>query len=256
MNGLIEKLTERGMPHWLSDDGSVLLVNGDCLEALPLIEAGRVDAVVTDAPYAIGVGAAFVRKGGSVVHDGSGSFNDAETWAWANNLQFLRPGANVAAFHKRGDDLPDCISWWHRFYLIKSNPPCTPRPVFQSGVEECSIGFIGGGKRTWNGGGTTLNYMIVSVSESHEGGIEHPSPKPIRAMAKLVEVLTDAGDLILDPFAGSATTLVAAMRLNRRCIGIELDRNFYEVAKKRLIKEQSRTPLFPEPKPKQVGMFE
>ena len=62
----------------------------------------------------------------------------------------------------------------------------------------------------------------------------HPTPKPELLMADLVMQFTDAGDTILDPFMGSGTTLVAAKRLGRKAIGIELEEKYCEIAAKRL----------------------
>jgi len=62
----------------------------------------------------------------------------------------------------------------------------------------------------------------------------HPSPKPISVMRWLVDRLTFAGDLIIDPFAGSGTTLVAARELGRPAIGIEVEERYCEVIARRL----------------------
>ena len=60
--------------------------------------------------------------------------------------------------------------------------------------------------------------------------VGHPTQKPIDFIRMLIEVATEPGDMILDPFAGSGTTLVAAKMTNRKCIGIEIDQYFAEKA--------------------------
>lgn len=62
----------------------------------------------------------------------------------------------------------------------------------------------------------------------------HPTEKPVELMAYLIESFTEEGGLVVDPFAGSGATLVAAKKLGRDYIGIELDEDYYQAAKKRL----------------------
>ena len=64
--------------------------------------------------------------------------------------------------------------------------------------------------------------------------IEHPCPRPLGQVRYILDAATCDGDLILDPFAGSGTTLVAAHQLGRRYIGIEIDPHYCEIARKRL----------------------
>lgn len=66
-----------------------------------------------------------------------------------------------------------------------------------------------------------------------EGGL-HIAQKPVRLMQALIELTTQEGHVVVDPFAGSATTLVAAHNLRRRAIGYELSKEVYDVAKGRL----------------------
>ncbi|MEU4296359.1 DNA-methyltransferase [Kitasatospora aureofaciens] len=62
----------------------------------------------------------------------------------------------------------------------------------------------------------------------------HPTEKPVRLMAELIESSSRRGELILDPFAGSGSTLVAALLAGRHAIGCELDERYVEVAVQRI----------------------
>lgn len=88
------------------------------------------------------------------------------------------------------------------------------------------------GKKRWNGGGKRNVYRHAVNGD--RGAKPHPSTKPEALMCELVADFTDPGDLILDPYAGSGTTGVAAKRLGRRCILIEREEKYCEVAAKRL----------------------
>ncbi len=59
----------------------------------------------------------------------------------------------------------------------------------------------------------------------------HPTQKPVKLLEKLIEIFTDEGDVIIDPVAGSGSTLVAASNLNRKAYGFEIKKNFYAQAK-------------------------
>lgn len=63
----------------------------------------------------------------------------------------------------------------------------------------------------------------------------HPTQKPIPLLKRLIEIFTDVGDIVIDPVAGSGTTLRAAAELNRHSYGFEVDRNFYKDAKTKML---------------------
>ncbi len=83
--------------------------------------------------------------------------------------------------------------------------------------------------------------ILTSMRTQNDQGL-HPTQKPLKLMEALIELSTLAGHVVLDPFCGSGTTLLAASRLNRRYVGFELDETYYERARKRLSEyEKSET---------------
>ncbi len=67
--------------------------------------------------------------------------------------------------------------------------------------------------------------------------VGHPAPFPIELPKRCIKLFSFVGDTVLDPFLGSGTTLIACAQLNRRGIGVDIDRNYCKLAKERLIKE-------------------
>jgi site-specific DNA-methyltransferase (adenine-specific) len=85
---------------------------------------------------------------------------------------------------------------------------------------------------------------VISIGfEPGEAGL-HPTQKPVRLMQALIELATQPGQTVLDPFAGSGTTLVAAHTLNRRYLGFEQDAAFVQTCKRRLAAMESQRELF------------
>ncbi len=90
------------------------------------------------------------------------------------------------------------------------------------------------GRSRWNGGGKRGVYESARASTIESRPALHMTEKPLPLMESLIRDFTDPGDLILDPFAGSGTTGVAAIRLGRRFIGWERDPKYHAIALKRL----------------------
>lgn len=74
----------------------------------------------------------------------------------------------------------------------------------------------------------------------------HPTVKPVNLMAYLCKLITPPDGLILDPFCGSGSTGVAAIREGFNFVGIELNGEYAEIAKRRIQHERNKTPLFSE----------
>ena len=75
---------------------------------------------------------------------------------------------------------------------------------------------------------------LVTFPKINSSKMVHPTEKPVGLLANLLSSVTKPGDLILDPFAGSGSTLVAAKKTGRRFIGIELDDDYFVTAQRRI----------------------
>jgi len=94
---------------------------------------------------------------------------------------------------------------------------------------------------TWNslvkkfGLQKACNFTIVPTIHRRIGeGVDHPTQKPLKLCAKFVYASSNEGDIVLDPFCGSGTTLVAAELLNRKFIGIEVDPKYCMMSRGRV----------------------
>ncbi len=77
----------------------------------------------------------------------------------------------------------------------------------------------------------------VFVHNKNEADREHETQKPLPLMVELIQLFTDPGDLILDPWCGSGSTMVAALRLGRRAVGIEINPKYAALAQERCLAE-------------------
>lgn len=87
------------------------------------------------------------------------------------------------------------------------------------------------GRSRWNGGGSHGVFIVNKGGDTRTG---HQTQKPLALMELLVRLFSEPGELILDPFAGSGTTGVAAVRLGRRFVGWEMNPAYEDIARRRL----------------------
>lgn len=78
------------------------------------------------------------------------------------------------------------------------------------------------------------------VKDSTDREKIHPTQKPVNVLKRLIEIFTDVGDVVIDPVAGSGSTLVAVIELKRKCYGFEIKKEFYDKANKRILKIAQR----------------
>ena len=211
---------------YYSDD-YVQIFHGDCQEILPTLP--RVDLVLTDPPYGESTHKNHLSKVTS--HQDLG-FN----CIGSDDMVFL---SNQMLAISRAWVIFTCD--WHfmhelehlvRFGIwIKPNgsPQFTgDRPGM--GWEPVAI-LHKTGKKTWNGGG---KHAVWNYPKTE--GL-HPTQKPLRLYKQWIMDFSKEGDSVCDPFMGSGTTAVAAKQLNRKCIGIEIEEKYCEIAAQRCSQE-------------------
>lgn len=115
------------------------------------------------------------------------------------------------------------------------------------GHEAIAMAWCGKGRSVWNGGGKHAVYIVGKHDDgTGHGGApkEHPTQKPRVLMEKLVGLFTANGDIVCDPFMGSGSTGVAALRLGRSFVGVELEPSYFEIACQRVENAQRQERLF------------
>jgi len=204
------------------------IIHGDCVEVLKTLPTGSVDFVLTDPPYFVNYRD---RTGRSLANDGEADMEKVLA-AFPEIHRVLKLDALCISFYgwqaidafmgawkSAGFTPVDHIVWrkeyassrWYcsrrheqAFVLAKGRPPRPSQPLDDV--------------RPW----------------TYSGNRAHPTEKHIDVLKPLIEAFTQPGALVLDPFAGSGSTPVAAALARRRYIGIELEAKYCRHAEKRL----------------------
>jgi site-specific DNA-methyltransferase (adenine-specific) len=87
----------------------------------------------------------------------------------------------------------------------------------------------------FNNDGRMIFNCIDWAKDSHTPKV-HPTQKPVPLLRRLIEIFTDQGDVVIDPCAGSGTTLLAAEQCGRKAYGFEIKKNFYKEAQEKVLK--------------------
>ena len=201
---------------------------GDCLEVLPTL--GRFDAVVTDPPYGIG-------QDGGRGHRLRSNARVQEKKTWDKQ----RPAAQLFDL-MRG--LSDEQIIWGGNYFADLLPPKMGWLYWQKLIG----GDFSDGELAWTSRDRALKEFSFRKTNSE---MQHPTQKPVEVIRWCLGFLPDAVT-ILDPFMGSGTTGVAAVKLGRKFTGIERDRKYFDIACERIRRAQAQGQLIPHEMPKQI----
>jgi site-specific DNA-methyltransferase (adenine-specific) len=216
-----------------TNDDPVTVVEGDCLEVLRALPDGCVHAVITDPPYGINL------------RDNSQGGRHGRR----------RPAGENAIVGDETTDLGITVLGWCRERNLPTVAFASPRLPWPGKWSSLLVwdkgGAVGGGgdvKRCWKQ--TWELIQVARTGELREGrdaavlrytalpklSAVHPAAKPVDLMRYLIRQTTDPGDLILDPFAGSGTTGVAAALEGRRCLLIEKVPTYAAICRERVAK--------------------
>lgn len=242
-----------GLPRPYYQNSRVVLYHGNMRSILPLLERepGRRIHVVTDPPYSkhtqdnsrgISTGKKRASDGSNII---TGEYKREFPWKPLSR-SLLNFSAHEFARLVTGWCLVFSDDWldgvWRRqmmeegllairrcYFRKTQGAPLIrgDRPACWTESIECA--HAKDKKMWWNGGGKANDYPYA-----REASAANPSVKPLALMKQLLSDFTDPGDLVIDPFAGTGTTLLAAQELGRYAIGIERDRRQCDLIAARL----------------------
>jgi site-specific DNA-methyltransferase (adenine-specific) len=232
------------------------LMQGDCLEVMKEIPDGSVDMVLADPPY--GTTACkwdtvidlplmweqlkrVIKPNGAIVMTASQPFTSALVmsnpkmfkycWVYQKTIgtnpmlakkQPLRKHEDVAVFYQ---GQPTYIP------QMEMGKPYVDS-ARESGLDAINKG-VRGMKKAIQNTGTRYPSSVQKFSNGNNGNV-HPTQKPVALMEYLIRTYTNEGETVLDFAMGSGTTGAAAKNLNRKFIGIELDEEYFNIAKDRI----------------------
>ena len=241
----------------------VTLHLGDCREILPTL--GKVDAAVTDPPYLVSKGGFasnlqpeggfggwmkdYGNQGDIVTCDIS--FDDWLPAVFAalrdsSQAYFMTNGRNIKAMQSSAE----AAGFRLHTILVWDKRAALPNKYYQN-VTEFAL-FMFKGKAFTIHDPSSKN--LVSFFQRDDS--EHPTEKPVPLMEVWIKNSSRAGDIILDPFMGSGTTGVAAVRARRQFIGIEIEPKYFDIACRRLAEAARQPDMFVAAPPSKQEAFE
>lgn len=219
-------------PYYEAD--GIQLYCGDALQILESIITGPIAALIFDPPYASGARTEAAKpSSGAMVRGARWNQkpidNDQMTTAgfvWLMREVLLAIAPSIIA----GGSVLSFIDWRQWPNLVGATESCNLRVQPMLVWDKQSMGLGNGFRRQHElvmhaakGVPRVFDRGCPDIiSCARDSNVDHPSPKPEKLMRRLIEVVTEKGDLVLDPFAGAGATLVAARSLGRRAIGFEL----------------------------------
>lgn len=231
------------------------LYNDDCIKVMQSLPDDSVDLILTDPPYNIGK---FMKKRQTNLNRMRENFFVGAGWDnedytdWISNMsRFFNEAHRV--LKKKGTlimfmsvlkvesiiELAQATSFYYKTTGVwhKTNPMPRNMNLHFVNSNESWLYFINDGKTgTFNNNGKLeLDFIQTSVTPAGEKKYgKHPTQKPVALMDHFVTLLSNPNDVVLDPFMGSGTTGVSAILKNRKFIGAEISKKYFDLSLKRI----------------------
>ncbi len=243
------------------DDYIGRIIHGDCLEVMKGIPDGAIDMIFADPPYghANHVDDLNARlndyrgiEGKPIANDSGEDFRRVLDGMLIEAARILNrdcccccccggggPSPTFAWIAARMDS--GGLDFFHSVIWDKINPGLGWR--YRRQHEMIMVAHRTGGKLLWGNDAIAIP-NVIRLSPPRER--QHPNEKPISLVTQFIEAHTVPSQIILDPFCGSGTTLVAAKMLGRRYIGIDIEKKYCDIAEERIINTTPPLPYTPE----------
>ena len=239
---------------------SIRLMRGDCLEEMKKLKDGSVDMVCADPPYGTTCCkwdtvidleqmwnelTRVVKPNGSIVMTACQPFTSAlissnykmfkQTLVWKKNIASNFLNANRMHLSKHEDI---CIFYKKQPVFNKQYGKGKPYTTTRKGRDDTEMCYGTTKRRTTTRSpdGRRNPISVLEFDRATNKERVHPTQKPVSLMSYLIATFTNPKDVVLDFAMGSGTTGVAAKRLQRAFIGIELDEEYYKIARERIQK--------------------
>lgn len=223
---------------------------GDCYELIKQIPDKSIQIIYTDVPYLYQMGgggssdvALRIRKNADRLEQAG--IDKGFDYAILNEFVRVQPKINCFIWCSKMQ-IFDIANWfldWAKnndrkiFYEIlvwcKTNPTPATNNTWLPDVEYC-LYFRESGIKLNDGYEHKHKYFVSGLNVLDKNDYEHPTIKPIEFCKKNIEHVCQPNDTVLDPFAGSATSLIAAKELGLNYIGFEINEEYYKIASDRL----------------------
>jgi DNA modification methylase len=202
------------------------VIHGDCIEVMRRMPSASVDLVLTDPPYLVRYRS---RDGQTIAND------DRDEWlepAFAEMYRLLKPGSFCLSFYGWNAADKFILAWRKAGFRIVGHV------VFQKKYASSKRFLEHRHEQAYllaKGDAKLPGAPLSDVRDwEYTGNRLHPTQKPIKLLEPLIESFCPQGGLVLDPFCGSGSTLLAAQSLKRDYLGIELDAHHHHTAGLRL----------------------
>lgn len=217
------------------------LLLGDCLQRIKELQNGSVDLCVSDVPYKLtgggkGDGVNSKRPKG-ILSDNTQLMQVPKFEDWLPELyRVMKDGSHIYLMcnFKNLNDLmnkTEAVGFKHVNLLVWEKNNCTPSQFYMKNCEYTLLLRKGKSKYINNIGDSKTVHKFNNII----GNKVHPTEKPVDLMKFYVENSSNVGDVVLDMFMGSGGTGVAALSTGRKFIGVEVDVNYFNISKERLL---------------------